>query len=151
MSTTKTANSKSATVESVRALMAGAQKQFPNATFKFGSTELTTPALVKLFQSLIDAIGGANAAQATATDAVAAMRATEAQIYPIVRDFRRQVRLTLGASSQALVDFGLKPAKARAPRTTEQRAATKAKLEATRAARGTTSKKQKLPLQSCNL
>jgi hypothetical protein len=46
-----------------------------------------------------------------------------------------------------LADFGLQPPKARKPLTNEQRAAAVAKLRATRAARGTTSKKQKLSVK----
>jgi hypothetical protein len=56
----------------------------------------------------------------------------------------RFVHVAYDGAPAVLVDFGLAPKKARAPLTTEQRAAVKAKAAATRAARGTLGKKQKL-------
>jgi hypothetical protein len=50
-------------------------------------------------------------------------------------------------AAQTLADFGLEPPKAPKPRTAEQLAAVKAKAKATRLARGTTSKKQKLAIR----
>jgi hypothetical protein len=47
---------------------------------------------------------------------------------------------------QSLADFGLQPPKARAPLTSEQKTAATVKAIATRKARGTTSKKQKLAI-----
>ena len=46
-----------------------------------------------------------------------------------------------------LADFGLAPRKEPAPKTTEEKAAAAAKAKATRQARGTTSKKQKLTVK----
>ena len=57
------------------------------------------------------------------------------------------IRGTFGDSPAVLADFGLTPKKARKPRTTEQLAAANAKSAATRKARGTTSKKQKLAVK----
>ena len=51
------------------------------------------------------------------------------------------VRTAFGGQADVLADFGLAPKKARAPLTVEQMAAAAAKRKATRAARGTTSKK----------
>src|SRR5260370_42324395 len=53
-----------------------------------------------------------------------------------------RVRLDDNAT-ETLADYGLKPLKARATRTSEQKAKAAAKVRATRKARGTTSKKQK--------
>jgi hypothetical protein len=47
------------------------------------------------------------------------------------------------SDAAALADLGLKPPKARAPLTAEQKAAAKAKAKATRIARGTTGPKAK--------
>ena len=57
------------------------------------------------------------------------------------------VRGTFGESPEVLADFGLLPKKVRKPLTVEQLAAAKAKRAATRKARGTTSKKQKLAVK----
>ena len=53
------------------------------------------------------------------------------------------VKLTYSESPDVLADFGLPPKKVRTPLTAEQQAAANAKREATRTARGTTSKKAK--------
>ena len=53
------------------------------------------------------------------------------------------VKLTYSESPDVLTDFGLQPKKVRAPLTTAQKAVANAKREATREARGTTSKKAK--------
>jgi hypothetical protein len=63
------------------------------------------------------------------------------------RDFYLQVKKAVvaffGAQSAQLADFGLTPAKAKAPKTSAQKLVTAAKAKLTRAARGTTSKKKK--------
>src|SRR6202035_2367644 len=61
--------------------------------------------------------------------------------------YKRFVRATFTGATQTLADFGLEPPKARKPLTSEQRAAAAAKATATRKARGTTSKKQKLAIK----
>jgi hypothetical protein len=53
------------------------------------------------------------------------------------------VRLTFSGSPDVLADFGLKPRKAPTPLTAEQKAAANAKRQATRAARGITTKAAK--------
>jgi hypothetical protein len=58
-------------------------------------------------------------------------------------DYVAFVRVTIGAHADALVDFGLTTPKTRAPLTAEQKAVAAAKRKATRAARGTKSKKAK--------
>jgi hypothetical protein len=128
----------------VQAIIAGTNKRFANGSISFANTTYTAAALVQLFEKLAAAIAKVNAAEASAKDAVTALRGVHAQVNPVLRDYRRFVLATFGTATEALADFGLAPPKAPAPRTTEQRAAAKAKLRATRQARGTTSKKQKL-------
>ena len=64
-----------------------------------------------------------------------------------MRDLRTFLRATFGTAATPLADFGLTPLKAPRPLDSEQRAAATAKLRATRLARGTTSKKQKLAIK----
>jgi hypothetical protein len=66
---------------------------------------------------------------------------------PVIRDYKRYLLASFGTAPQTLADFGMQPPKARKPLTSDQRAAAKAKVTATRAARGTTSKKQKLAIK----
>jgi hypothetical protein len=65
----------------------------------------------------------------------------------ILRAYRRFLVVTYGNATQTLADYGLSPAKARAPQSSEQKAAAAAKVRATRKARGTTSKKQKAAIK----
>jgi hypothetical protein len=72
-----------------------------------------------------------------------ALRDASAKAGPVVRAYRRFLVATYGNATETLADYALKPPKARAPRTSEQKAQAAAKLRATRKARATTSKKQK--------
>jgi hypothetical protein len=134
---------KADTLARVQALIAGLQKRFPNGSFTLGNVAFTTAALVQLFQGLADAIVKANAATASARDAVAAERAERAKVSPTLVTLKRVLVATFGDSAQTLADFGLVPAKARAPRTSLANAAAAAKATATRKARGTASPKKK--------
>lgn len=82
------------------------------------------------------------AAQARATEAVAAMRALEAEVSPVFLNLKSSLLNTCGPSATTLADYGLEPPKARTPLTSEQQAAAVAKARATREARGTRSAKQ---------
>jgi hypothetical protein len=143
MSSTKS-TSKAAVLAQLQMLVSGLQKQFPNGNFTLGNTAFTTATLVVALKSLIEAIDAVTTAQASAKVAVAALRATKAQVGPIVLALRRNLLATFGNAADILALFGLEPRKAPAPLTVEEKAAAKAKAEATRKARGTTSKKQKL-------
>jgi TPP-dependent 2-oxoacid decarboxylase len=142
MSNTRIRQPKAALLAQMQAVIAGLQKHFPNVQFTFGNTAYTT--LVTLFQSVITALTQLNAAQASAKDAVTALTGVTATMKPVFLSLKRNLQNTYGTTSTTLADFGLQPQKARTPMTVEQKAAAKAKAEATRKARGTTSKKQKL-------
>jgi hypothetical protein len=143
MSSTKS-TSKATVLAQLQMLVSGLQKQFPNGNFTLGNTAYTTVTLVAALMSLINAINAVTAAQASAKVAVAALRATSAQVGPIVLALKRNLLATFGDAADTLALFGLEPRKAPAPRTAKENAAAAAKAEATRKARGTTSKKQKL-------
>jgi hypothetical protein len=144
MSNTTSSTSKASTLARLQALITGLQKQFPNGQFTLGNTAFTTAALVQTLQSLIDAINVVNTAQANAKVAVAALRATVAKVGPVVLALQRNLLSTFGNATDILALFGLEPRKAPAPRKGTEIAAAAAKAKATRIARGTTSKKQKL-------
>jgi hypothetical protein len=138
-----TSETKGETLAFVQALIAGTQKHFPNGTFTIGNTAYTTASLCQLFQSLVTAMTSQNAAQANAKDAVAATKGLQAQVDPVILNYKRYVLATFANATPTLADFGIPPPKVRTPRTAEQKAASAAKAAATRAARGTAGKKQK--------
>ncbi|MGD0527641.1 MAG: hypothetical protein ABSE49_21085 [Polyangiaceae bacterium] len=144
MSNTTSSKSKASTLAQLQALITGLQKQFPSGQFTLGNTAFTTATLVQTLQSLIDAINAVNTAQANAKVAVAALRATVAKVGPVILALKRNLLATFGNATDTLALFGLEPRKAPAARTGKEIAAAAAKAEATRIARGTTSKKQKL-------
>jgi hypothetical protein len=137
---------RAASLASVQALIAGTQKHFPNGQFTLGNTAYTTASLVEVLQDLADAHAGAAAARLNARDAVADERATEEKMDPVIRAYGNFLRAAFSDATAPLGDFGLQAPKVRTPLTAEQRLVAKAKLRATRIARGTTSKKQKLAI-----
>jgi hypothetical protein len=142
-----TSNSKAAALARVQGLIAGAQQHFPNGTFTLGNVEYTTASLVQELQDLPDAMTKRDAAETAATDARKAVDDATAQTAPLLRDFKRVVLAAFASTSQSLADFGLQAPKPRKPLSGEARAAATAKSRATRKARGTTSKKQKLAVK----
>jgi hypothetical protein len=147
MSNTPSTKAKAAALAHVQAIIAGTTKHFPNASFTIGSTAYTAASLIQVLQGLADTMTARNAAQAGAKDALAVERAAQTQVGPILLAYKRLVLAAFANTSQTLADFGLTPPKARAQLTTEQRVARAAKAKATRVARGTTSKKQKLAIK----
>jgi hypothetical protein len=144
MSTTTSRPNKATALARVQALIAGTQKHFPNGQFTLGNVEYTTASLIALFQGLEKAMTALNTAQQAAKDALTALNDLEPSVRPAMQLYVRFLRATFASATQSLADFGLQAPKARTPLTTEQKAAATAKARATRAARGTTSKKQKL-------
>jgi hypothetical protein len=147
MSVTTSKASKAATLARIQALIAGLQKRFPNGSFTLGNTAFTTAALVQLFQGLADAIATSNAARASAKEAVAAEQLERAKVSPTMVTLKRVLVATFGNAAPILADFGLEPAKARAPRSSLENAAAAAKAKATRTARGTKGSKEKLAVR----
>ncbi|MGH7437966.1 MAG: hypothetical protein ACRENE_19980 [Polyangiaceae bacterium] len=139
--------SKAAALASLRSVIAGTQKHTPNGSLTFGNVTYAAPALVQTLQGLLDAMAAHDAAVTQARDLLLAQRDTNAKVGPVYRAYRRFLVVTYGDATQTLADYGLQPLKARAPQTVEQKAAAAAQLRATRAARGTTSKKQKAAIK----
>jgi hypothetical protein len=127
----------------LQALSTGLQLHLPNGTFTIGSAPYTTASLITLAKSLTDAITAVNVAEATAKDAVAKLNALKVSAVPVLMALRRILVAMYSGTTQTLTDFGITPPKARTPLTAEQLAAKAAKARATRAARGTASKKKK--------
>jgi hypothetical protein len=142
-----TSKTKAAALAHVQALIAGTTKHFPNGQFTIGNTTYASAEIVQTLQGLANAMLARDAAEASAKDALKAAQVAQSQVGPILRAYVRLVLVTFGSASQTLADFGLAPPKARVPLTAQQLAAKAAKAKATRAARGTASKKQKLAVK----
>jgi hypothetical protein len=82
-------------------------------------------------------------ARAATQVALDADEAAAPPLLALIGDYTKFIRSTFGTAADALADFDLTPPKPRAPRTAAEKAITAAKVKATRAARGTTSAKQK--------
>ncbi len=95
---------------------------------------------LKLYIGTIDA---ANAAKQQYHAALVARRNQQVEARNFYLQVKRAVIACFGPQGAELADFGLIPAKARTPKTSAQLAITAAKVQLTRKARGTTSKKQK--------
>jgi hypothetical protein len=142
-----TSTTKAAALAHVLALIAGTQKHLPNGSFTIGSVTYTSASVVQVLQDLVSAMQARDAAETGAKDASTAAQATQAKVGPILRAYERLVLVTFAGATQTLADFGLAPPKARTPLTAQQLTARAAKAKATRVARGTTSKKQKLAVK----
>jgi hypothetical protein len=139
--------SKAQALAHVQALIAGTQKHTPNGSLTFGGTTYPVASLVQLLQGLVAAMASLNAVQASAKDAMSALRDVQAKVGPVLRAYRRYLIATYGNATQTLADYGLEPPKARTPLTSAAQATAVLKLRATRKARGTTSKKQKAAIK----
>jgi hypothetical protein len=147
MSTTTTKPTKAAALAQVQALIAGTEKHFPNGQFTLGNATYTTATLTQALQSLANALSVLNEAHVRVRDAGLALRSTQTNVGPLIRDYKRFLHATFSTASASLADFGLQALKARKPIDSTKRATATAKLRATRTARGTTSKKQKLTVK----
>jgi hypothetical protein len=144
ITTTTKATSQADTLAQLQALILGLQKQLPSGQFTLVSTVFTTPALVTALQGTVATLTALSAAHAALKVALAAWDAEDAKMGPVVLALRRTLQSMYVNAPDTLLGFGLEPRKVPAPRTAAEKAASAAKARATRAARGTTSKKQKL-------
>jgi hypothetical protein len=147
MSTIASRPNKTAALARVQAFVAGITKHFPNGSFTLGNTTYTAAALIQEFQALEQAIVALNAAQGNARDAMAALRKKEVDVAPLTRAFKHFLLASFSNSTPTLADFGLQPPKTAKPLASEQRTTATVKMRATRAARGTMGKKQKLAIK----
>jgi len=147
MSSTTKSRTKAAALAAVQALIAGTQKHFPSGSFTLGNTPYTTASLVALLQSVADAMTAVTGAQLATKHALSTEQGVKTQAGPVIQVYERFLQATFANTVPILADFGLAPRKEPAPKTSEEKAAAAAKAEATRIARGTTSKKQKLTVK----
>jgi hypothetical protein len=144
ITTTTKATTQADTLAQLQGLILGLQKQLPSGQYTLVSTVYTTPALVTALQGTVATLTALAAAHAALKVALAAWDAEEAKMGPVVLALRRTLQSMYVNAPDTLLGFGVEPRKVPAPRTAAEKAASAAKAKATREARGTTSKKQKL-------
>jgi hypothetical protein len=125
-------------------LVAGTKQHFSNAgSLMFGGVSYT-PAQVEAFlQTIVDLRTAVDKAKADTKAKIAAEKAQMSALRGQVAAYVAYIRATFGSAPDILAAFGLKPKKARAPLTTEKKAAAIAKTQATRTARHTMGPKAK--------
>ncbi len=131
----------------VRNLIAGTQKQSNSGQLTLEGVTYTWAELVKVLQSLSDAIAHVDAAKANWKSAIKSMRDTHASVGPLVRAYTSWLVATYGNAPSTLEEYGIAPPKARTPQTTGEKALAVAKREATREARHTAGPKQKAKIK----
>ena len=144
---TKPKQSKAKTLAAVQALIAGTNKHFPNGSLTFGNATYPAASLVTRLQGLITAMQTVDGLHAALKDALIAQHGERADVGPLIKAYTTYLHALYGNATQTLADFGLAPRKVPTPPSVETLAAAKAKAAATRKARGTAGKKQKLAIK----
>jgi hypothetical protein len=128
-------------------VIVGIKKDLQNvSSVPIGGSTFTLATIETLLQSRIDAANAVDVARAKWLEATATYQALNAQVTPVVRGLRRFVIDAFGENSPVLADFGFSPPK-KAVLTPEQNVAKALKAAATRKARGTMGKKEKLKIK----
>jgi hypothetical protein len=138
-----TAKAKPLTVAQYQALQSGLPTFCPNAVFTIAGQTYTVTQVIALLIALLNAKLAAAPAKAAWLAATQAVEATEAQEGQTVKGVRDVVALMFENAPTTLASFAIVPRKTPAPLSAEARVAANAKRQATRKARGITSKKQK--------
>lgn len=138
-----TNNSKSNKVVSVKQLIAGTNRHFPNGNqqVQFGGSTHTVADVVAGLGDFVTLREESESAKATARAKLEAEKAQSPALLVVAAAWVLFIRATFGNSPDILGDFGLAPHKAKKPLKSEDQAIAAAKARATRQARGTRSKK----------
>lgn len=115
-------------------------------TLLIGGTSYTAATAITIVQQRVVAAQAVAPAKAAWQAAVKADTNELASTKAFVSGLRQALLLAYASSPTTLADFGLAPHKTPAPRTPAEKAAAAAKAKATRAARHTMGKKQKLAI-----
>jgi len=113
------------------------------SSFLVGGKSFKTSDIVSTLQARIAAANTAQSIRATWQAAVKAKANERASTMTLVSGVKQALQVMFAGSIDTLADFGLKPRKAPAARTPEEKVAAAAKAKATREARHTMGSKQK--------
>src|SRR5262249_30982685 len=139
-------SSKASRAARINAAIAGIQKHFATLALLMLGNESISPAdLIALLLGDVVASNEATAARAQLTAAADSAKQSHRRVDPLLRFLRGLVISRFGdseASAAILADFGLSPRRSR-PTSVDVKAVAKAKMLATRKARGTKGPRQK--------
>jgi hypothetical protein len=128
-------------------VIVGIKKDLQNvSSLALAGSTYTPTTLTQLVQSRIDAVNAVVNAKAQWQNASATYKALNSRVTQVVRDLRQYVISANSPDSPVLADFGFTAPK-KTPLTPEQKVARALKAAATRKARGTLGKKQKLAIK----
>jgi hypothetical protein len=123
---------------------AGVLKDVPVKTsLTINGTAMTQVQIDARLKGYLATFSAADTAKQQSQSAVAARTAIIAEARDFYLQLKKAVIVYFGAQNPQLADFGITPSKAKAAKTSAEKAVIAAKSQLTRAARGTTSKKQK--------
>ena len=125
-------------------LVAGFQKHLASvASLTLGSVVYNPAQITAALQQIVTLYSAVATAKSAYQAKLAARNAQAPTLLSLMAALESYVKLTYSESPDVLADFGLPPKTVRTQLTAAQQAAANAKRVATRAARGTTSKKAK--------
>jgi len=134
-----------------QALMDGFTKhQSTIASLFIGGSSVPTTTIISTLQARIAARAAVAPARASFQVVVQANRDELANTRAMIAGARQAIALMFAGQIDILAEFGLKPRKARAPRTPQQKLDSAAKAKATREARHTAGPKQKAKITGAN-
>jgi len=141
-----TATNKTTQMAGELKLIAGVEKHLSKVTIHIGGKAFTTKEIVNVLQARIDATNASSEARAAWHAKVSEEQAQHAATKQVVDGLRQVLLVMFGSAIGTLNDFGLAPRTRREPDAlTKFKRAEKAK--ATRAARHTMGKRQKLSIE----
>jgi hypothetical protein len=135
------------TTAELQALASGIPTYCPNVVLVLAGKQYTAPQAGAFVQSFLQAFTAVEAAEAALKNARAALLATVVSNGAAIKTLRSTVAGMYSDDAAILSVLDIAPKKPRAPLSTAARAVRAAKVEATRKARGTTSKKQKATIK----
>jgi len=131
------------TISEYKAMVEGIPTYCPTATFMAAGQSFTAAQAVTFIQSVLNGVAAVSAAKAAWVDARLAEEQLLQRDSVTVRVLRTNIAGMFVNNTSTLAAFQIAPKKVRQPLSAEARTIANAKAKATRAARGTTSKKQK--------
>jgi hypothetical protein len=130
------------------AVIAGLKKHFAKDKIHLiGSKQYTTEQLVAVFQSQIDATAAVAAANAEMQAAIGRERAIDLHLRDLTRLLKHSMTAAFGLSAKAFADFGWDLPKKPGPKTVKAKVEGAKKALATRKARHTMGKRQRLKIR----
>jgi hypothetical protein len=139
-------SNKNAQVVSLQKAGGGLQKHFANKTLRLANKVWKEEDLLQLFQAQESAVTAADAARQAWLEATAKQNAGSAEVAAVLSALRQYVAAMYGTSSSVYADFGFATQR-RAQPTVETKSAAVQQARATRKARNTMGKKQKLAIR----